>query len=162
MASCHPYLGKSRCRTLNASTIEFGRQREDPSESGSPSSDPSLQVLCWLTAVFSLLRKALHHKQQKSGDLQPPKKPHLWGLGEKRLLVSGIGVGSAFLRTNHLAMFAPGMQLEGKAPARNSGGVALLWSSCSREGLTSKGPAGAGRAGGHSSLDRTQAALLRK
>lgn len=48
------------------------------------------------------------------------------------------------------------MRLEGLGPARNSGGVALLWSPRSREALTSRGPAGVGRAEGHSRLDRTQ------
>lgn len=76
--------------------------------------------------------------------------------------MSGVEVGSAFLRSNHLGRLAPGMPLEGPGPARNSGGVALLWSPRSREVLTSRGPAGVGRAEGHSSLERTQAAPLGK
>lgn len=71
----------------------------------------------WLTAVFSLLSKGLHLKQQKSDDLQP-QKASLQGLeGEKAPCVGG-GVGSAFLSSSHLGRFAPEMHLEGPAPCQ--------------------------------------------
>lgn len=116
-----------------------------------PSSHPSppWQVPClWLAAVFSLLNKCLNHKQQKCNDSQPLESLTPRGLGKKRLPVSGLGVGSTFLGSNHWGRLGPGMQLEGPAPCQKQRGRSLGWLCC---GFREPSLVGEGRAAGRSS-----------